>query len=342
MNVIIANKYQAMLTGLEIEVMKTKYGEFDVDEIISNFQNFFFQRMILDLTAIKNYTDIKNLQKLSMALDMDKVILLLDDTVENTSSEYLTKLISMGIYNFTTNMEGLMYLYNNPNSYRDVAHIQQLEPVVVESETETTKKVIKKSETKESFQPKVETRVLGIKNATQHAGATTLAYMMKKELSKNYSVIAVELDKRDFAFFRDNELKSIASNEIGNFINMYKDVEIIIIDVNDSISADPFIGEYIYLIEPSIIKLNRLMLVNPTLLQRISKEKVILNQSLLASKDVLEFEYESKLKVLYNLPPLNDRDKESFAMNQFLFSLGFHRQDPSEEKSKKSKILGIF
>lgn len=342
MNVIIANKYQAMLTGLEIEVMKTKYGEFDVDEIISNFQNFFFQRMILDLTAIKNYTDIKNLQKLSMVLDMNKVILLLDDTVENTSSEYLTKIISMGIYNFTTNMEGLMYLYNNPNSYRDVAHIQQLEPVVVESETETTKKVTKKSETKESFQPKVETRVLGIKNATQHAGATTLAYMMKKELSKNYSVIAVELDKRDFTFFRDNELKSIVSNEIGNFINMYKDVEIIIIDVNDSISADPFIGEYIYLIEPSIIKLNRLMLVNPTLLQRISKEKVILNQSLLASKDVLEFEYESKLKVIYNLPPLNDRDKESFAMNQFLFSLGFHRQDPSEEKSKKSKILGIF
>ena len=37
----------------------------------------FFQRMILDITALKDYRDIKTLQKLSISLDMDKVILLL-------------------------------------------------------------------------------------------------------------------------------------------------------------------------------------------------------------------------------------------------------------------------
>ena len=78
------------------------------------------------------------------------------------------------------------------------------------------------------------------------------------------------------------------------------------------------------------------------MLQKISKDNVILNQSLLSAKDVLEFEYESKLKVLYNLPPLNERDEESFALNKFLTAIGFTRQDPKDESEKKNKILGIF
>ena len=70
MNVIIANKNQMLLENLGIDVIKEMNGEFDVDEIISTFQNFFYQRMILDITALKDYTNIVNLQKLSMALDM--------------------------------------------------------------------------------------------------------------------------------------------------------------------------------------------------------------------------------------------------------------------------------
>ena len=108
MNVIIANKYQSMLDSLNIDVIKRLNGEFDVDDIISQFQNFFFQRMILDITALKNYRDLKTLQKLSISLDMDKVIILLDDTVEGSSSDFLSKLISMGIYNFTKNIEGII------------------------------------------------------------------------------------------------------------------------------------------------------------------------------------------------------------------------------------------
>ena len=68
MNVIITNKYASMLQGLDIDIIKSLNGEFDVEEIISTFQNFYFQRMILDITAIKNYRDIKNLQKLFMEI----------------------------------------------------------------------------------------------------------------------------------------------------------------------------------------------------------------------------------------------------------------------------------
>ena len=167
MNVIVANKYQSMLEGLGIDVIKKKIGEFEVEDIINEFQNFFFQRMILDITALKNYRDIKTLQKLSINLDMDKVILLLDDTADSTSTDYLSKLISMGIYNFTKNVEGIMYLYNNPNSYRDVAHIQQLDfnggqDVVVEKYESTVSG----------------TRIIGVKNVTKQSGATTLTYLI--------------------------------------------------------------------------------------------------------------------------------------------------------------------
>ena len=129
MNVIVANRYQSLLQGLNIDIIKQMVGEFEVDDIISTFQNFFYQRMILDITAIKNYKDVKTLQKLSISLDMDKVILLLNDSPESTSQDYISKLVSMGIYNFTTNVDGVKYLLEHPNSYKEVAHIQQLNDV---------------------------------------------------------------------------------------------------------------------------------------------------------------------------------------------------------------------
>ena len=61
MNVIVANKYKDMLSNLDIEVIKRIDGVFSADEIIHTFQNFFFNKMILDITAIENYQDIKNL-----------------------------------------------------------------------------------------------------------------------------------------------------------------------------------------------------------------------------------------------------------------------------------------
>ena len=319
MNVIISNKYQSMLEGLEIDVIKTLNGEFEVDEIINQFQNFFFQRMILDVTAIKNYRDIRNIQKLSISLDMDKIILLLDDSVEGTSGDYLSKLISMGIYNFTKNVEGIMYLYNNPNSYRDVAHIQQLENNNVGEEV-----VVEKYENNV-----VGTKIIGIKNVTKQSGATTLTYMMRNMLKKNYSVVAIEVNKSDFRYFNDKTLVSTTNFEIGNMIAKYNDNDVILVDINDSKQAEELCHEVLYLVEPSIIKLNRLMLVNPGIFKDLAKKqvKIMLNQSLLSNKDVQDFEYESSAKVYYNMPPLDERSKEMDALNQLLIKLGFSRQN---------------
>ena len=307
MNVIISNKYESMLQTLEIDVIKSLHGTFSVDEIVNQFQNFFFQRMILDITAIKDYKDITNLQKLSISLDMDKVILLLDDDESSSSPDYLSKLISMGIYNFTKNVEGIMYLYNNPNSYRDVAHIHQLEQNVSAPEPIVV----------ERYEPVATgSKVIGIKNVTKQSGATTFAYMMKNQLARNYSVIAIEVGKTDFRYFNDKSLLSVGDNEIGTAVAKNNDKDVIIIDINDSKQAESLCHEIIYLIEPSIIKLNKLMTVDRNALTRLKDRKIVLNQSLLSKKDVLDFEYESKSKVFYNMPPLDEREKDIFALNE--------------------------
>ena len=85
MNVIVANKNEGLLNSLDIDVIKSINGQFDADEIIQTFSNFFFNRMFLDITAIKNYNDISNNQKLSMSLEMDKVIFLLDNILMNNN-----------------------------------------------------------------------------------------------------------------------------------------------------------------------------------------------------------------------------------------------------------------
>ena len=322
MNVIISNKYQAMLQDLNIDVIKHLNGIFEVDELVEEFQHFYYQRMILDITALKNYQDVTTLQKLSIALDMDKVILLLDETDDSTSPDYLSKLISMGIYNFTRNLEGIMYLYNNPNTYRDVAQYHQLNNIVeVEKEVLVPTYVPVGQTTVNHVQ-----RVIGIQNITKQSGATTLIYMMKKQLEKNYYVVALELDKRDFMYFRDKEMYSISSQQLGNELAKYKDADIILVDTNNSMAAESLISEMIYLIEPSMIKLNKLMLMNPKALQKYKDKKVILNQSLINSKDLLDFEYESKLKLFYNMPPLDEREKNIPVLNNFLVKMGFSKQ----------------
>ena len=39
MNVIIANKYKEMLSNLNIDIIKSLQGEFEVEDIIDNFQS---------------------------------------------------------------------------------------------------------------------------------------------------------------------------------------------------------------------------------------------------------------------------------------------------------------
>ena len=331
MNVIISNKNQLLLENLGIDIIKEMNGEFEADEIIATFQNFFYQRMILDITAIKNYTDIVNLQKMSISLPMDKLILLLDGTEETSNPTFLSNLVSMGIYNFTKNVEGIQYLYNTPNSYRDVAQFHRLDATFgnAQAQQNNPQAQYMAAEPVVQAQPEPEfygTRVIGLKNITKQAGASSLAYMMKKELSKNYSVVGIEVDKTDFSYFKDKDMVSTVTNEVGVVINKHKDKNVIIIDINNSIVAEGFCQDVLYLIEPTIIKLEKLMVLNATALEGLKDKKVVLNKSLLSSSDVANFEYEARIKVFYSLVPLNERDKKLSELNKMLVKLGFGKQ----------------
>ena len=328
MNVIISNKNQLLLENLGIDVIKEMNGEFEVDEIISTFQNFFYQRMILDITAIKNYTDITNLQKLSISLNMDKVILLLDGTDATSNPGFISNLVSMGIYNFTKNVEGIQYLYNTPNTYRDVAQFHQLgtaqpqassapqpapQPKVVEKIIETTNVVTDYG-----------AKIIGVKNVTKQSGATSLVYMMKGILSKRYKVVAIEVDKTDFVYFKDNMLVSAITSDIGTVINKYRSFDVILVDINNSAVAEGYCQDVLYLIEPSIIKLQKLMALNASSLMGLKNKKVVLNQSLLSQSEIANFEYEARLKVFYNLPPLNERSKNQPDLENMLKKMNFN------------------
>ena len=332
MNVIISNKNQMLLENLGIDVIKEMKGEFDVDEIIATFQNFFYQRMILDITAIKNYTDIVNLQKLSMSLNMEKLILLLDGTEETSNPIFLSNLVSMGIYNFTKNVEGIQYLYNTPNSYRDVAQFHRLDATFGNANIANQQQVATITPTIAMPADEPEfygTRIIGVKNITKQSGASSLIYMMKNELSKNYSVVAIEVDKTDFNYFRDKSLVSTVTSDVGVVINKHKDKNVILVDINNSIVAEGFCQDVLYLIEPTIIKLQKLMTLNATALQGLKNKKIVLNQCLLSSNEIANFEYEARIKVFYSLPPMNERSKNQPELNKFLVKLGFKKQQSS-------------
>ena len=56
----------------------------------------------------------------------------------------------------------------------------------------------------------------------------------------------------------------------------------------------------------------------------LREKKVILCPSLLTDKDVKDFEYESRLKVYYNLKPVDDHSK-SEEITKLLIKLGFNK-----------------
>lgn len=328
MDTVISNKYSSILNELDIEVSKKLEGEYTVDEIISQFKNFFFNKMFLDITAIKDYKDLTNLQKLSMSIDMDKVILLLDkDDSISDSEPFLAKLVNMGIYNFTKDKNSLMYLYTNPNVYRDVAYLQKID--TGENNNTTT----------DSSHLVPSRRIIGIKNITDSAGSTSLIYMLKKVLSNYYSVMALEVDKRDFTYFKDKDTLTVKSDEISTIIDKYNSIDIFLLDLNKS-NKEYLCTDVLYLVEPSILKLNKLAIINPKIINDIKGKKVVLNKSLLSESEIADFEVETKIKVYYNIPPLNDKKDNSDILSPLLEKLGYIKK--SEETEKKKSIFDFL
>ncbi len=329
MNVIVSNKYQNMLATLDIDVIKSINGEFEAEELASIFTNFYFNKMIIDITAIKGYQNIKNIQKLSVNFDPSKLILLLDDSAMVNSGSYLSGLVSMGIYNFTRNINAVKFLIDNPNSYKDVAQYHNL--------NNSDDKVIEYDSFTGTGSGGL--RILGVKNVTSHAGSTTLVYMLKRHLEVAYNVVALEVDKEDFKYLNDKSLKSTTSLDLSFNIANNPDAEVILIDLNDS-NQENLCNDIIYLIEPGLIKLNKIIRQDRDIFEKLKDKKVVLNKSVLTNKDINDFEHEANTKVFFNIPYLDDKKEHEQILDDFLVALGFSRLNSSS--SGKAKLFNIF
>ena len=305
MNVIVSNLNRDVFSELDVDVLKAVNGEFSADEIVQSFSNFFFNRMFLDITAIQDYTDIENVRKISMWLDVSKIILLLNDNEIVNSGMYISRLINMGIYNFARNIDEVKYLYDHPNQYKDVAHLQQIDEKLLQVQESMINNDV---------------RVIGFKNFTSHAGASSLIYMLKKQLSNDYYVICLEVNKKDFIFFRDKDMYSISENELLKSLQEFREANVILIDLNDvdDVTASSVCSDVIYLVEPSVLGINKVFMLNQDAFDKLKDFKVVLNDCLLNERDVSRFAREAEIKVFYTLPPMNDRVDNSKILLPFL------------------------
>lgn len=342
MNVIIANQYKDALSNLNIDVIKRMDGVFDIDVIVDTFANFYYNRMILDITALKDYLNIATIQRLSTSLDASKIILFLSDD-PRINNNYLSKIISLGIYNFTRDLSGVTYLMDNPNSYRDVAQYHNL--AASENNFQNSSQRVNNlfnnqfesvnNQVVDNYSPTA--KIIGFKDLTDDAGATTLIYMLKKQLSGVKKTLALELNKNDFSYFDDHELLSITESNYASTKARFSQFDVVLIDLNNT-NLESDCTDMIYLLEPSTIKLNTLMRKDRQALEKIKDKKIVLNKSLLTVSDVKEFEYEAKLKMFYNIPPLDERKDHQMVLDSFLEKLDIFR----DSSSKGGGIFDIF
>lgn len=346
MNVIVANKKQSELANLDIDIIKSINGEYEASELVEMFKSFFYSKMILDVTAIKNYDSLETYSELISGLAPDKIVFLLPEGSKLCTPNFLSHLIDIGIYNFTTDLKGVEYLLKKSNTLSDVEHIRKMvnestNNEVVQNNNSTASSNNVENIVKASAKIEDGVTIIGFKDVTEHAGATTLIYMLKKELSHVYGndgVIGIELNKNDFMYFNDKNLFSVKENEVKTTIASNASAKIVLVDLNNAVD-DSYCGDVIYLIEPTTIKLNKLIQRNRIIFGKLASKKVILNKSALLNNDVTDFEGEAGIRVFYNMPSLDER-KRNEIISDFLVKLGLLNNNSNNGNS--GGIFGLF
>lgn len=400
MNVIVSNKQKEILDNANIDAIKDLNGLFNVEDLINNFKNYFFTKMILDATSVVEFANPDVLKKLTNGIGAEKLVILLPESPE-PPKKFLEMLVELGIYNFSTKIDEIVNLLQNPNTYDDVKvylgvkfdDVSQLQNTVnnndisIDNNINSTNMVsdeikginfnngnaynnlnssnmfnninlidtnninsnfnsiennynddnknmnfsqninniqsINGSVSQTDFPKSSESHqfnsennnynnfnnkyILGVKNVTSEAGSTSLIYMLKQTLEYKFRkrVLAVELNSNDFLYFRDNNMISIPINKLDETISN-NNYDVVLIDLNNT-NYESLCTEVIYLVEPSILKLNKLMSENKKAFLNLNSKKVILNKCLLSNADVDVFSREAGFSFFFVIPPLNDR-----------------------------------
>ena len=169
--------------------------------------------------------------------------------------------------------------------------------------------------------PSGKMRIIGFKNMTQHAGATTLIYMIRKMLSQIRSVGAIEVNKVDFLYFNDKDLVSTISSDLPKELMKKQMCDVVLVDLNDYDDVS-ICSQVYYLVEPSTIMINKMLRKNRAALEMLKNERVVLNKCILNAEDVATFEYETKLKVFATVPPCDERQDNIEPIKNFINKMG--------------------
>ncbi len=151
-------------------------------------------------------------------------------------------------------------------------------------------------------------KIIGFKNVTNHAGTTTMMFLLKKMAQNKLKkrVLAIEVESDDLKYFQEEDMISVENDKLKNAIAS-SNAEIVLVDLNNYKGDTDYFSDIIYLVEPSIFKLNKLMINDRFAFHALSNKKVILNQSFLTNNEVSAFAKEAGVEILMNIPTLNDR-----------------------------------
>lgn len=327
MNIIVTNKYKNLINSANIEILKELNGVFQVSELANSFNSIFYKKLIIDATAIDRFPKEEVLKELVSRFDTNRLILLLPSD-NPPPMKFLSFLVSINLYNFTDNIQGLKELINKSNTFEDVKEFVKEE--LATTETNDFDLGFRENSTS-NLNNKI---ILGVKDVTKGKNSTSLVYMLKKTLDEVYKrkVVAVEIDKKDFMYYNSNNMYSISKNKLGEFFANNFSTEIILVDLGNSENTE-ICNDVIYLVEPSLYRINELLFTNRMAFNNLKGKKIILVNSLLEDADISLFAREAGISIFFNLPPLNDRVKNP-VLDNFLSKLGL--VDIINEKPKKS------
>lgn len=330
MNIIVVNKYKDLIYSTNIEILKEMSGVFKVDQIANSFNSIFYKKIIIDATALAGFPKENVLKELASSFDPEKLILFLPPDNPPPKS-FLSFLVSLNIFNFTDNINGLVELVKKSNSINDVRGFIQTK--------EDNNKDLDINNVDNSYQTS-DKIILGINSLNDDIFATELVYMMKKNLEEKYGkqVLAIEINKNEFRYFNSNNMLSTDENRISSILNNSLNYDIILIDLNNS-KVNNICTDIIYLLDPSLYKINKLLYKNRNVFLNLKGKKVLFVNSLLKENDVNQFSREANISVYYNLSPLNDRIINE-NLNNLLAKLGII--DDNNNKQTKRGLFDIF
>lgn len=299
MYIEIKNLNSEIFNNLSVNIVKSLSGEFIRDDLERELLDVNFDKVIIDLTSIKNYQDSNYLYNfLDYFGNQDRVILVINNEFISSNRDFLSNLIGRGYYNFTSSSVGVIKLIQCSNSFDDVKnYITGFDYLRVDSNSEDNNfNKIKSNKI-----------IVGIENGVPHSGATTLMYMLVKQISKYKNVKGIEMFKDDSLYFKDDRVVTCQSRaQFETIISSLKDVDIFIVDLNGS-DVRYLCNKIIYLVEPGASKINKVVKGDRDTYNKLVNSYVVLNRSNIKNEDIGTFEYETKFKVVGNIPNLNER-----------------------------------